>query len=94
MSRNQKTGKEGEDLAVRHLEAAGYEILERNWRFSRAEVDIICRKDEILVFVEVDEKLYLFRGAGGVCPGQKGEADHGCGQCLYGFHWARMAIPV
>lgn len=62
MSRNQKTGKKGEDLAARHLEGAGYEILERNWRFSRAELDIVCRKEGILVFVEVKTRSYTFFG--------------------------------
>ena len=31
----------------------GYEVLETNWRYQRAEIDLIARKDGILVFVEV-----------------------------------------
>lgn len=46
-------GKWGEDEAARYLVAQQYEILERNWRYSRAEIDIIARKQEQLVFVEV-----------------------------------------
>ncbi|MBI3871445.1 MAG: YraN family protein [candidate division Zixibacteria bacterium] len=45
----------GEELAARHLEGLGYEILARNWRSpqSRNELDIIARDASCLVFVEV-----------------------------------------
>ena len=48
-----ETGKKGEKIAVDLLINKGYKILETNWRFSRAEIDIIAKVDEILVFVEV-----------------------------------------
>lgn len=35
-------GDRGEDLAARFLESQGYVILDRNYRFQRAEVDLIC----------------------------------------------------
>ena len=35
-------GKDGEDLAAKYLEEKGYRILERNYRFQREEVDLIC----------------------------------------------------
>lgn len=43
----------GEDLASDYLIKKGYKIIERNYRKSYTEVDIICVKDSILVFVEV-----------------------------------------
>lgn len=46
-------GQWGEETAVRYLLGKDYEILERNWRYSRAEVDIIARKDAQLIFIEV-----------------------------------------
>ena len=46
-------GKIGEDLATDLLIEKGYEILERNWRFRHNEVDIIARKDNLLVIAEV-----------------------------------------
>lgn len=46
-------GKWGEDLAVQLLSAAGYAIVERNWRVDHFEVDIIAMKDGRIVFVEV-----------------------------------------
>ncbi len=53
MAAHNDLGKLGEKLAVEYLENVGYQILETNWRFSRSEVDIIAKDDEILVFVEV-----------------------------------------
>jgi len=46
-------GKRGEQIAVDHLKSKGYTILETNWRFKKAEVDIICEKENILIFTEV-----------------------------------------
>lgn len=48
-----KIGSLGEKLAKLFLEFNGYNILETNWRFRFGEIDIICEKDGILVFVEV-----------------------------------------
>lgn len=56
MSNNHKTGKIGELAAVEYLQNKGYSILERNWRFHRAEIDIIAECDELLVFIEVKSK--------------------------------------
>lgn len=49
----QSIGKRGEDLAVDYLKAHGYEVVARNYRYQRGEVDIICRADDLLIFVEV-----------------------------------------
>ncbi|RMG22761.1 MAG: YraN family protein [Bacteroidetes bacterium] len=48
-------GKKGEELAAGFLEAKGYNILDRNYRFKRAEVDLVALRLEPaeLVFVEV-----------------------------------------
>lgn len=46
-------GKEGEDLAVEYLILKEYEILERNFRYQKAEIDIIAKRDQTLVAVEV-----------------------------------------
>jgi putative endonuclease len=47
------SGKEGEKAAARFLEKNGYEILERNYRVSGSEVDLIAKIDDTLCFVEV-----------------------------------------
>ncbi|WP_026703893.1 YraN family protein [Flavobacterium soli] len=53
MAEHNELGKLGEEMAVEFLEKAGYEILETNWVFQKAEVDIIARKDETVAIVEV-----------------------------------------
>ena len=53
MAQHNELGKKGEQLAVDFLFKNGYEIVERNYRFDKAEVDIIARKDNILAIVEV-----------------------------------------
>ena len=51
---NKTTGKSGEDIACLFLQKQGYKILARNFRYSRlAEIDIIARDRDNLVFVEV-----------------------------------------
>jgi putative endonuclease len=46
-------GKKGEELAAEWLTDRGYEILQRNWRHGRYEVDIIARYQDIYHFIEV-----------------------------------------
>ena len=53
MAQHNEFGKKGEKLAVDYLIKKGYIILDTNWRFQKAEVDIIAQKDEILAIVEV-----------------------------------------
>ena len=53
MAGHNELGKKGEGLAIAFLEENDYKILEKNYRFQKAEVDIIAFKDEILVGVEV-----------------------------------------
>ena len=50
MADHNELGKHGEKLAVNYLQENGYEILETNWVFQKAEVDIIARKENILGF--------------------------------------------
>lgn len=53
MAQHNELGKKGEELAVELLIKKGYAILETNWRYQKAEVDIIAQKGEILAVVEV-----------------------------------------
>jgi len=53
MAWNNILGERGEQLAISHLKKKGYVILETNWRYRRAELDIIAKHGEILVFIEV-----------------------------------------
>ena len=45
-------GRRGEQESERSLRAKGFKILARNWRAGKDEIDLICKDDEILVFVE------------------------------------------
>lgn len=53
MNRNIIKGKEGEDLACAYLKDQGYEVIARNYRYKRGEIDLIVKKEELLIFVEV-----------------------------------------
>ncbi len=53
MAQHNELGKTGEQIAVDLLIKKGYKIIERNWRFKKAEIDIIAQKDNFLIAVEV-----------------------------------------
>lgn len=46
-------GIRGEDMAYNYLLSHGYTILERNWRYQKAEIDILALKEGTLVVTEV-----------------------------------------
>jgi len=49
----QQLGQTAEDLAIKHLKKQGFSIIARNYRYQRAEIDIVATKHQLLVFVEV-----------------------------------------
>lgn len=53
MAQHNELGKEGEKLAVRFLRDKGYTILETNYRYLKAEIDIIARIENVICVVEV-----------------------------------------
>lgn len=53
MKTRQGLGKKGETLAVEYLKKHGYAIVQTNFRFERAEIDVIAKEKDVLVFVEV-----------------------------------------
>jgi putative endonuclease len=46
-------GVAGETKVVNHLQQEGFTILKRNYRLKEGEIDIIAKKKELLIFVEV-----------------------------------------
>lgn len=48
-----RLGAWGEKVAADHLKASGYELVDRNWRCRQGEIDLVVRKGQELVFVEV-----------------------------------------
>lgn len=64
MADHNELGKEGEQIAVDILLQKGYKIIDRNWRFQKAEIDIIAQKEsDILVVVEVKTRSNSFIGS-------------------------------
>ena len=55
-------GNEGEELAVSYLQTKGYTILDRNYFFERAEVDIVAYDESCIVFVEVKRRATIAFG--------------------------------
>jgi putative endonuclease len=60
--KNSELGKIGEDIATSYLQNLGYEILERNWRFKRVELDIVAQIGSTLVFCEVKTRSSFSHG--------------------------------
>src|SRR5260221_3111294 len=57
-------GKEAEGAVCEYLEAKGFIIVDRNFRTSRCEIDIIARHAACLYFVEVKYRASLRQGSG------------------------------
>jgi len=53
MAEHNQTGVDGEELASLYLIQNGYKVLETNWRFRHAEIDIIAQRNDMLVIAEV-----------------------------------------
>lgn len=56
-------GKKGEALAAARLEAEGYQILTRNWRCPRGEIDVVAKDGDTLVFIEVKTRRSALCGS-------------------------------
>jgi putative endonuclease len=46
-------GRFGEEIAGSYLMEKGYRVLERNWRYQKGELDLICLSGKKIIFVEV-----------------------------------------
>lgn len=53
MPTTKKIGDKGEKRACNFLIEQGYLILEKNYRYKRAEIDIIAKKGDLIAFIEV-----------------------------------------
>ncbi len=62
MARHNDIGTRGELLARQFLDDKGFEILDENWFFNKAEIDIIAYKDSVIVFVEVKTRSSNYFG--------------------------------
>jgi putative endonuclease len=48
-----RLGAVGEDLAANWYQAAGYRLLDRNWRTRTGEIDLVVSRGDVVVFCEV-----------------------------------------
>ena len=62
MATHNELGILGEQLALEYLVEKGYKVLEKNWRYLKAEIDIIAQKDNTLIIVEVKTRTSTFFG--------------------------------
>ncbi|HEY0045080.1 MAG TPA: YraN family protein [Flavobacterium sp.] len=62
MADHNELGKHGEELAVSYLLEKGFEILETNFVYEKAEVDIIAIKENILAVIEVKTRSSIEYG--------------------------------
>ena len=53
MAQHNELGHKGEAIALQFLKNHNYVVLKRNWRWQKAEVDLICKKNNVLIIVEV-----------------------------------------
>ncbi len=63
---SRQLGKLGEELAAEHLQGLGYEVVARNFRCRRGEIDLVCRRGGEVSLVEVKTRS----GSGHGTPGE------------------------
>ena len=59
MARKDELGRWGEQVAAEFLTTEGYAIVDRGWRCSRGEIDVIARQGACTIFVEVKTRRSL-----------------------------------
>lgn len=59
MAKHNVTGTKGEKIAADFLEQKGFNIRQKNYRYKRAEIDLIAQKENLLIFVEVKTRAAI-----------------------------------
>ncbi len=62
MAKHYDLGVTGEKIASNFLLENGYKIIEKNYRFKKAEIDIIAQKNDMLICVEVKTRTATYFG--------------------------------
>ena len=62
MAHNQALGRWGEDRVARWYRRQGFQILDRNWRCSRGELDVIVQRGPVVAVCEVKTRSSLAYG--------------------------------
>lgn len=89
MNQTQKLGKAGEQLAAELLEAKGFAVVARNFRYRRSEIDLIAANENLLVFVEVKTRTNLDFGQPEtfVTPNQRRQIHAAAGEYIHQTDW-------
>ena len=59
---NRDLGTYGESLAIEHILHKGYEVLDKNYKCTLGEIDIIAKQGEVLAFIEVKSRFNSYFG--------------------------------
>jgi putative endonuclease len=62
MAKHNDLGKLGEQIALAYLKSNNYEIVESNWKYNHAEIDIIAIIKQQIIFIEVKTRTGSFGG--------------------------------
>ena len=93
--KNQATGRRGEEIAAAFLERQGLIVMERNYRFERAELDLVCFEPATqyeaggtIVFVEVKARSGVGFGMPeeSISPAKRKTLTHAAQAFLYEHH--------
>ncbi len=79
MSKNRRraelAGRRAETLAALYLQLKAYAILERRYKTKLGEIDLIARRGNVIVFIEVKHRKSLDGGLYAVTPAQTRRID-------------------
>ena len=62
MAKHNEMGRRGEEIALEFIRKKGYNILDTNWRHRKAEIDIIAKSKDVLIFIEVKSRSSDYYG--------------------------------
>ncbi|WP_221584179.1 YraN family protein [Microbacterium sp. G2-8] len=90
MPHNTTLGRAGEQRAVQHLESRGFCVVDRNWRCTEGEIDIVAIAEGILAIVEVKTRTSTRYGH----PLEALDEAKVSRLWRIGFAWARAHVDV
>ena len=74
--RREKLGRRAENLAALYLRLKGYRILSRRFKCKAGEIDIIARKKNLIIFIEVKARKSLAEARGSISASSKNRISH------------------